>query len=127
MLAADNNYQKLDALNELQRVLPRNAGISSCRKPGRQERNRISRACDFCRIKKAKVGEDVALLCSIAYRLTYGNSPNSAMVENPAGSAREAKLVALTSMCGNPRALRPRQRKYNTVNSLLVVALLTRP
>jgi len=51
----------------------------------------------------------------------------SAMVENPAGSAREAKLVALTSMCGNPRALRPRQRKYNTVNSLLVVALLTRP
>ncbi|KIW55471.1 hypothetical protein PV05_04210 [Exophiala xenobiotica] len=54
MLAADNNYQKLDALNELKRVLPRNAGISSCRKPGRQERNRISRACDFCRIKKAK-------------------------------------------------------------------------
>merc|ERR1712000_391667 len=54
MLATDNNYRKFDSLNELKRVLPRNAGVSSCRKPGRQERNRISRACDFCRIKKAK-------------------------------------------------------------------------
>ncbi|KAK5309015.1 hypothetical protein LTR93_012282, partial [Exophiala xenobiotica] len=33
----------------------------------------------------------------------------SAMVENPVASAREVKPVALTSLCGNPRALRPRQ------------------
>ena len=120
MLATDNNYRKFDSLNELKRVLPRNAGVSSCRKPGRQERNRISRACDFCRIKKAKVGEDFALLCSIGQRLTYGNLPNSAMVENPVASAREVKPVALTSLCGNPRALRPRQRKYNPVNVSLL-------
>ncbi|KAK5476600.1 hypothetical protein LTR55_008653 [Exophiala xenobiotica] len=97
MLATDNNYRKPDSLNELKRVPPRNAGISSCHKPGRQERNRISRACDFCRIKKAKVGEDFSLLSSIGQRLTYGDLPNSAMVENPVASAREVKLVALTT------------------------------
>ncbi|KAK5231671.1 hypothetical protein LTR72_000855 [Exophiala xenobiotica] len=115
MLATDNNYRKPDSLNELKRVPPRNAGISSCHKPGRQERNRISRACDFCRIKKAKVGEDFSLLSSIGQRLTYGDLPNSAMVENPVASAREVKLVALTSMCGNPRALRQRQPRQQSI------------